>query len=547
MADASYDVVLVGGGNKGLIAAMYLAKYGGLSVGIFEERHELGGGWSSEEGPAPGFLANICASTLANPLLSYSPVYEDFPEWIEHGVKPFIPTVSHACCFSDDRWVGIFSQEYDPSQEKTASLIARFSEQDAETWLWLCEKMNKYFKPAMLEYNYNPPPPPGVPDAREKLLANADAGLNPQWRVMTTRQLMKDLFENIDVQLAFTLFVQSAGNFPDIYGGALPVITGLTALLNHGTLQGGTHTLAHACQRVILENGGRYFTRHPVDKIIVENGTARGVLLADGTAIEARKAVLSGVDPYQLCVELVGEEHLGPKIIRKIENLESNVAITWYTWAMKERPRYRAEDFSPELTQCAQIALSESGELGMQRMMNEVYRLRMGLWPEKGQMHLSVREYSHYCPGYAPPGRACILSEVFVPSVGYFSEQEWKEKEKTHAEEILWLWGQFAPNVSWDNVIGYLPVTPHYTAGRAKNYARHGSNFILDVIPPQMGRFRPIPELSSGRMPIKNLYATGAGWHPGPGSNPYNGYNIYKVMAEDLGLRKPWEENGRPY
>ena len=44
MADASYDAVIIGGGNKALILGMYLARYGGMSVGIFERRHEIGGG-----------------------------------------------------------------------------------------------------------------------------------------------------------------------------------------------------------------------------------------------------------------------------------------------------------------------------------------------------------------------------------------------------------------------------------------------------------------------------------------------------------------------
>ncbi|MBM2831987.1 MAG: dependent oxidoreductase [Dehalococcoidia bacterium] len=136
---------------------------------------------------------------------------------------------------------------------------------------------------------------------------------------------------------------------------------------------------------------------------------------------------------------------------------------------------------------------------------------------------------------------------MFVPSVQFFSEQEWKEKEKSHAEEIIQLWSRYAPNMTWDNVIGYLPVTPYYVSGMARNYLRHGSPFFLDMIPPQLGRYRPIPELASGRMPIKNLYATGAAWHPSSGSNPFQGYNIYKIMAQDLGLRKPWEEKGRPY
>ena len=56
MADKTFDVVIVGGGNKGLVSAMYLAKYGGMEVGIFESHHELGGGWSTVERAAPGFL-----------------------------------------------------------------------------------------------------------------------------------------------------------------------------------------------------------------------------------------------------------------------------------------------------------------------------------------------------------------------------------------------------------------------------------------------------------------------------------------------------------
>ncbi|MEE9568275.1 MAG: NAD(P)-binding protein, partial [Candidatus Binatia bacterium] len=42
MADETYDAIIVGGGNKALVTAIYLAKYGGMKVAIFEERHELG-------------------------------------------------------------------------------------------------------------------------------------------------------------------------------------------------------------------------------------------------------------------------------------------------------------------------------------------------------------------------------------------------------------------------------------------------------------------------------------------------------------------------
>ncbi len=35
MADLTFDAVVCGGGNKALMLAMYLAKYGGMRVGGF--------------------------------------------------------------------------------------------------------------------------------------------------------------------------------------------------------------------------------------------------------------------------------------------------------------------------------------------------------------------------------------------------------------------------------------------------------------------------------------------------------------------------------
>ena len=67
MADASYDAVIIGGGNKGLLLAMYLMKYGGMSVGIFERRHEVGGCLATEESAAPGFRGNVRVSAAPGP------------------------------------------------------------------------------------------------------------------------------------------------------------------------------------------------------------------------------------------------------------------------------------------------------------------------------------------------------------------------------------------------------------------------------------------------------------------------------------------------
>ena len=79
MADKTFDAVIVGGGNKALLLALYLRKYGGMSVGVFERRHEIGGCLATEELSAPGFRGN----THANIILPwyYAPVWRDFPDF----------------------------------------------------------------------------------------------------------------------------------------------------------------------------------------------------------------------------------------------------------------------------------------------------------------------------------------------------------------------------------------------------------------------------------------------------------------------------------
>ena len=89
---------------------------------------------------------------------------------------------------------------------------------------------------------------------------------------------------------------------------------------------------------------------------------------------------------------------------------------------------------------------------------------------------------------------------------------------------------------------GVLPIMPNYTAKYSRNFAPAGNWAVIDHQPSQMGKYRPIPELAANRVPgIKSLYCTGTAWHPLAAGNSAQGYNCYKVMAEDLGLKKTWE------
>src|SRR5574337_1000621 len=136
MADKTFDAVIVGGGNQGLLLAMYLIKFGGMSVGVFERRHEIGGCLATEELSAPGFRGNTHANQIFP--FYYAPIYRDFPEFWDYGARWEQHLCSDGFVFKDkENCLAIYSVKHDPTQERTAKEIARFSQTDADLWVKL--------------------------------------------------------------------------------------------------------------------------------------------------------------------------------------------------------------------------------------------------------------------------------------------------------------------------------------------------------------------------------------------------------------------------
>ena len=138
------------------------------------------------------------------------------------------------------------------------------------------------------------------------------------------------------------------------------------------------------------------------------------------------------------------------------------------------------------------------------------------------------------------------LVEQHTAPARIFSEREWLQKKREIADEIVRQWQWYAPNMTPDNVIGIYVSTPYDTQNRNINM-REGSWSVGAGFASQMGRNRPVPELSGYRMPLKNLYLCSAAAHYGGGIGRSSSYNCFKVIADDLGLDKVWENKGRAY
>jgi phytoene dehydrogenase-like protein len=535
MPDATYDAVIVGGGHNGLSVALYLAN-SGVTVAVFERNNEVGGGCMTLEIAAPGFWSNVHSHGHMHWMGSDNfPAYADFDLEKKYGVR-YCSTVGRGgIVFPDETCLVWYMPDEPEGAEKVYREMSKFSERDAEQLMRLAAPFYGPQRDLLLKYFYSPPLPLGQDSALLQEFAEA-MGIGEAdfhyYMAMSPLQLLDELFESGEIKCWFAEVMRSSSVVIDACGmGFMGLLTSLIIDGSHGIIcEGGSHNLAHAMQRAFHDLGGKSYTQSEVDSIVVENSRATGVRLVDGTQIEARKVVVSAVDTTQTMLRLVGHGY---------------DTIIWPQIAFHERPLYNAASSNPDAAEL------ESAFMGPLSHSLEDYRranleCALGRFPE-GWMPMLAWVNSFADPTRAPKGLVEGGGQGWAPKASALSEREWLEVKRTMPQRFMKLWEQYASNMTWDNVIGFNCHTPWDVANRNIN-AVEGGMVFCNLVPSQIYRFRPIPELSGFRTPIKGLYMCANCMPTVPtGVNGAPGYCCYKVLAEDYGLEKIWEKKGRAY
>ncbi|MEM2884020.1 MAG: FAD-dependent oxidoreductase, partial [Nitrososphaerales archaeon] len=128
---AEFDVVVVGGGHHGLIAACYLAKQG-MSVVILERRHEVGGGLCTEEVTLPGFRHNLHSFFYGHSAAIWVRDLEQYT----YGPIYIKPPVVLGNPHSDGKCIVLYTRDL----EKSAESLSRLSKKDAQAYKALQEQ-----------------------------------------------------------------------------------------------------------------------------------------------------------------------------------------------------------------------------------------------------------------------------------------------------------------------------------------------------------------------------------------------------------------------
>jgi phytoene dehydrogenase-like protein len=524
--EKNYDVIIVGGGPNGLVAASYLGR-AGAKVLLLERHHELGGGLITEEWS--GFRFNTHAKLMM--MMDVAPAYKDL-ELESWGCRYKKPDAAAAIFTRDGRAMTLYSDIH-----RTAASIARFSTDDANAYIDVMSEWDRIVDEALVPATFTLPMP-----MLDMVVSYQQTDVGEAVNEMAEETFLETLdaagFENELLKTAILYLGTMYGMDPDGgLGFLLPLF--YNRILRSSIILNGSHQLAGSLARFANNNGVTFERAAPVEKILCDGTKAVGVRLESGDEVFAKK-VITTTDPQTTFLDMVGEEvcnQVSPSLVDQTKSWEwESTSTVNMHYALDRRPEHTAAAFDPE----ADRALVKiMGVETVDELLAHIDGVRSGNFGLVGA-GLTLTDFD---PMQAPidvePGSAVACWETLAPYDN--AEGDWDDLAEGYAERVLDSWAEYAPNLADATVIRSYVNHPRYIEAKLPNMKR-GSIKHGAYVTTQMLSNRPNVDCSSHRTPIENLYVAGASVWPGGMVLLAGGYNAAGVVADDLGIDRWWEE-----
>lgn len=502
MSGSNYDVIVVGAGHNTLTTAAYLAKCG-LGVLVLEKEDIPAGGCTTREVTLPGFKHDVGATAVVHlqghPLL----VNDELELKSKFGLEFVYPEISFMTVFDDGDTLACYQ-----SLDKTCAEIAKYSEKDAQAYRDMAKFM-EIMSPLVSMSVAKPPPPFG---RLISLLEQTVAGQEMVSIIFkSTYDIVLEKFEHPKVQMHFAKWCS------EMLVGAEEKTTGMTLLFligsshSHpaGAVIGGTLGLSEAMVRCIEQYGGEVRFNTLVTRVINVGGQVKGVQLADGATVYAKKAVVGAFHPHILGDVVDG---LDPGLVARAKKTQScTFGGMLIHAALKEAPQWQV---GTQPDNCLCINMIDT--MPMESFRRVFDDLKYGTLPKHFFGYASV--HTNYDKTRAPEGKHTLYFFTWAPyHLSDGGAARWDEIKESRADWAMAHLAKYCPNVSGDNIIKRCTESPLDLSRRSPSFIACDLTGVAMFLYQFFDR-RPTPELAQYRVPgAQGLYLSGPCMHPGGG------------------------------
>ena len=533
-----YDVVIVGGGHNGLVAAAYLAR-AGQSVLVCERREVVGGAAVSEHPFGPDYTVTSLSYVVS--LLPADLVRE--LDLVRHGYHVFAQGPYFAPR-ADGRYLAL-PHEAGPRHAQ----IAKFSERDAanyERYEQHMARMASVLAPMLSEI------PPRLGSRRPQDLLRQGLLLRHLRKVDTraavdlTRLLTGSIADLLDGYFESDALrgLLSVSGVIGTWAGPRSAGSAYVTLHHHigdvdgqagawGFPRGGMGGVTAALAAAARSFGAEIRTGAEVAGIRTATGRATGVTLATGAEIDAA-TVITTAHPKTSFLHLLDPAELPADFVADIRGWQSRSGTVKINLAVDRLPVFASHpDFDPQV-HGGTIVLAESLD-DIEFAYQDAVAGRPSAVPFADICIPSVFDDS-----LAPAGQHVVsMFTQWVPHT--YADQPDEAAVAAYADRVIARVDAVAPGFA-SSVLHRQVIGPHQMQER---YGLVGGNiFHGELTLGQMFHARPAAGFADLRTPVRGLYQAGSATHGGGGVTGIPGRNVvHQVLADRRAAR--WHRRGR--
>ncbi len=515
------DAVVIGSGPNGLVAANLLADRG-WSVVVLEAQPVIGGAVRTDGEVHPGFRHDTFSAFY--PLAAASRTIADL-HLEEHGLTWVHAPAVLGNPLPDGGWAVLHRDRHD-----TAAGLDALCPGDGEAWMRLCEQWDG-FGPDLIGALLTPFPPVRKGLRLAYSLPRA-AGLGGfRMLLMSVRRMAEENFRGEGARLLLAGNALHADFSPEGAGSGVfgLILAMLGQTVGFPVPRGGAGELTQALARRLESRGGSVKTGQQVASVIVRSGRAVGVRLADGTEVDAGRAVVADVSAPALYTDLLDPDRLPARVRRGIARFEWDPSTIKVDWALSSPVPWRETPAQPPGTIHIADSVDDLTAFAAQISGHTVPSDPLMLM---GQMTTTD-------PSRSPPGTESMWAYCHVPQSARADAGDggirgvWDSDDlERMADRMQARVERFAPGLA-DSVLSRRVLGPHEFEARNANL-HHGAINGGTAALHQEVVFRPVPGLGRAETPVKGLFLGSASAHPGGGVHGAAGSNAARAaIAHD--------------
>lgn len=509
-----YDAIVVGAGINGLTCAAYLGK-AGKRVLVLEANPQVGGFVVTEQTPGAPEGYRINPYAIEFPFADMKPSVHEELGLGRFGLRFTHPDPNNTYIGPDGEQ---FSLYFD--LDESCRSMGRISRKDAEVWRRLMTALGRLVDVGLPYLSDHPtrPSPATLAEIvgqaakhRSRLLPAARILLQAPYEIL-------DEFESDELRtwLAMNVVTGSFRPLDEIGNTSILAYFAFNHKFRIRRPVGGSGAFTQALVDCIRSHGGEVRTSAPVERILVSNGRANGVALRSGEEIAAAQ-VVGAVDPTSLFTKLLEPSAVSTSIREEIDRmlvLSSNCSHFKVDLALSRRPTFPNHQVTDGML--AGLTFVPSVDY-VERLMNAIKR---GELAEELPFYIGLPSVLDRT--LVPEGSEGESAWVYIGAVPLKLSDgtDWQEIKQGYYERFVDLAEGYSPGFR-DSILGAKISSPD---DFNTDWAYKGSSRAADLIPSQMGPWRPTPSLAGYDTPgIEGLWRSGHGTHPMSGTSGWPG------------------------